>query len=57
MNDLYDRIVGQREALPKLVERIPGFTGYLDLAARRAADRMMRDYVADLIKRHLDRLS
>ena len=57
MSDLYERIVSQRDALPRLMERIPGFTGYLDLTARRAADRMIRDYVSGEVQKRLTRLA
>jgi hypothetical protein len=57
MSDLYDKIISQRGSLPGIVQRIPGFPGYLDLTARRAADRMIRNYVADRIQQQLDRLA
>ncbi|MCL4247614.1 MAG: hypothetical protein KJ065_05660 [Anaerolineae bacterium] len=57
MSDLYERIISQRDALPRLMERIPGFTGYLDLTARRAADRMIRDYVSGEVQKRLTRLA
>jgi hypothetical protein len=56
MSELYDRIIAERGAMPKIVERIPGFTGYLDLAARRAADRMIREHVAGQIAQRIQRL-
>jgi hypothetical protein len=57
MSELYDRIVAERGGLEKLVLRIPGFDGYLDLAARRAADRQIREYVARMIADRLGRLT
>lgn len=57
MSDLYDRIVSEHGSLPGIAKRIPGFMGYLDLTARRAADRMIRDYVASHVKQQLDRLA
>ncbi|MDX2138376.1 MAG: hypothetical protein SF123_09805 [Chloroflexota bacterium] len=56
MSELYDRIIAERGAMPKIVERIPGFAGYLDLAARRAADRMIREHVAGEIGQRIQRL-
>jgi hypothetical protein len=56
MSDLYERIVAERGGFERLVARIPGFRGYLDLAARRSADRMLRDYVADLVDQRLGRI-
>jgi len=57
MSDLYDQIVSQRGSLERLVARIPGFGGYLDKAARRTADRMIRDFVADALQQRIDRLA
>jgi hypothetical protein len=56
MSELYDRIVSQRGAFENLLARIPGFRGYLEKATRRTADRILRDYVADLLSRRIDRL-
>lgn len=57
MSELYDRIVAERGGFEKLLLRIPGFSGYLDLAARRAADRQMREYVARMVADRLGRLT
>lgn len=55
MSDLYDRITGERGAFERLLARLPGFSGYLDNKARRAADRMVRDYVADQVSERINR--
>lgn len=47
MSELYDKIIEQRGGFENLVARIPGFRGYLDNKARREADRMIRDHLAD----------
>jgi hypothetical protein len=56
MSELYDRIVSQRGAFERLLARVPGFRGYLEKATRRTADRMLRDYIAALLSRRIDRL-
>lgn len=56
MDDLYSRIVGQRGSVERLFERLPGFRGYLDMSARRQADRMMREHVASQLQMQHDRL-
>lgn len=57
MSELFDRIVSQRDgAFQRLTKRIPGFEGYLDNKARRAADRMLRDYIAGELSRRINRL-
>jgi hypothetical protein len=57
MDELYSRIVGQRGSLEKLAARIPGFRGYMEMNARRQADRLIRDTVAQQLRNQLNRLS
>ena len=57
MDDLYSRIISQRGSVEKLMERIPGFRGYMEMNARRQADRMIRESVAQQLKSQLNRLS
>ena len=45
MTDLYQQISNQRGSFERLLERIPGFGGYLDRAHRRTADRLLRDHI------------
>lgn len=56
MSDLYDQIVNQRGSFERLVARIPGFRGYVDKGARRTADRMLRDHIADQLAQRINRL-
>lgn len=56
MDDLYSKIVRQRGKVENLVARLPGFKGYMEMSARRQADRMMREHVAGVIQQQLDRL-
>ncbi len=55
-NDLYQRIVGQRSSLENLMAKIPGFRGYKEASDRRAADRMMREHIVQLLKAQMTRL-
>ncbi len=57
MSDLYNQIISQRGSLERLVARIPGFGGYMDKDARRAADRMIRDHVATAVAQRINRLT
>ncbi|MDZ4767783.1 MAG: hypothetical protein SGJ24_01525 [Chloroflexota bacterium] len=57
MSDLYDDIIKQRGSFESLLARIPGFRGYLDKAARRTADRMLRDHIASQLQSCLNRLA
>jgi hypothetical protein len=54
--DLYSKIVRERGSLEKLGTRLPGFRGYVEMSARRQADRMMRDHVAAQLRQQLNRL-
>lgn len=57
MSEMYDQIVSQRGSFEKLLARIPGFRGYIDKATRRTADRMVRDYVAEVLTQKINRLA
>lgn len=57
MSDLYDQIVSQRGGFERLLNRIPGFRGYLDKGTRRTADRMLRDHIADQLTQRINRLA
>lgn len=46
-SELYEKIVSQRGGFEKLVAKIPGFKGYHEKNARRQADTMLRDFIAD----------
>lgn len=56
MSELYDQIVSQRGSFENLMARIPGFRGYIDKGTRRAADRMLRDHIADQLTQRINRL-
>jgi hypothetical protein len=55
MTDLYKKIVEDRSGLEQILAKIPGFRGYTEMSARRAADRMIRDYVVKLLKEQMTR--
>jgi hypothetical protein len=57
MSDLYERIISERNGYEKVLGRIPGFRGYMDKGSRRAADRMVREYVAGQLKQQINRLA
>lgn len=56
MSNLYEEIVNRRTSFQKLMARVPGFRDYMDLQAQRAADRMIRDYVAGEVRKQINRL-
>jgi hypothetical protein len=57
MDDLYSRIVRERGTVENLLARLPGFRGYMEMNARRQADRMVREHVAEQLQAQLNRLS
>src|SRR5689334_23084790 len=56
MTDLYDKIASERNALQKIGMKIPGYRGYAEMEERRAADRMIREYVVRLLKEQMTQL-
>lgn len=55
MSDFFGRVTGDQDPIKKLLSYIPGFSGYIERSNRRAADKLVRDPVAqrfeDLYKR------
>ena len=47
MSDLFDKVTGQMDFVKKLASYIPGFSGYIERQNRRAADKLLRESVAD----------
>ena len=47
MSDLFDKVTGQMDFVKKLASYIPGFNGYIERQNRRAADKLLRESVAD----------
>jgi hypothetical protein len=47
MSDLFDKVTGQMDLFKRLASYIPGFGGYIERQNRRAADKLLRESVAD----------
>jgi len=47
MSDLFDKVSSQMDFLKQLASKIPGFSGYVERQNRRAADKLLRESVAD----------
>lgn len=56
MSDLFQKITDARGMLEKLVDKIPGFHGYMEKEARREADKLLRDTIANRYGEQLDRI-
>lgn len=46
MDDVYERVEGERNALEKLIDKIPGWGGYQKKQRRRQADKLLRETLA-----------
>jgi hypothetical protein len=51
MAKIRETISEQRNALERLLTKIPGFHGYLDREARREADKLLREHGANRLER------
>jgi hypothetical protein len=47
MSDLFDKVSSQMDFVKQLASKIPGFNGYVERQNRRAADKLLRESVAD----------
>ena len=47
MSDLFDQVTGDQDIFKKLASKIPGFDGYIERQNRRAADKLLRETIAD----------
>src|SRR5262245_37819173 len=54
-SELYNQIVSQRGSLDNLIARLPGFKGYHEKEARRAADRLLREHLGSEVEKHISR--
>lgn len=47
MSDLYEQVTADQDPFKKLASKIPGFSGYIERENRRAADKLLRESIAD----------
>ncbi len=47
MSDLYEKVTADQDPLRKLASKVPGFSGYIERENRRAADKLLRESIAD----------
>ena len=57
MGDLLERVMAQRDALKKLIAKLPGFKGYYERADGRSADKLLRETISDKFQAQWARLS
>jgi hypothetical protein len=47
MNDILQRVSSEKDFFKKILEKVPGFTGYVERSERRQADKLLRESIAD----------
>lgn len=57
MSDLFNRITDDQDIIRKLFSKIPGFSGYVERENRRAADKILREAVANRFEELWQRIS
>ena len=57
MSDLFNRITDDQDIIKKLFSKIPGFSGYVERENRRAADKVLREAVANRYEELWQRIS
>jgi hypothetical protein len=57
MSDIFDKVVSQQDIFKKILEKIPGFKGYFEKADRRAADKLLRELIANRFTEQWNRVS
>ena len=57
MSDWFDKITDDQDFLKKIASKIPGFNGYIERQDRRAADKMLRETLADRFEELWQRVS
>jgi hypothetical protein len=57
MVDLFEQVTSQQDPFKKIASKIPGFSGYIERQNRRAADKVLRENVADRFEELYKRIS
>ena len=57
MDDILQRVSGQEDFFKKILPKIPGFKGYIDREDRRAADKLLRESIANRFETLWGRIS
>ncbi len=57
MSDLFDQVTNSQDVVTKILAKIPGFGGYIERENRRAADKLLRDTVANRFEEIWKRVS
>jgi hypothetical protein len=57
MSDFYGQVTGSQDIFKKLLSKVPGFSGYIERDNRRAADKVMRETIANRFETIWSRIS
>jgi len=57
MDDILKRVSEERDFFSKIINKLPGFSGYVERAERRNADKLLRENIADRIESLWSRIS
>jgi len=47
MNDILQRVSSEKDFFKKILEKVPGFQGYVERSERRQADKLLRESIAE----------
>ena len=50
MKDAFERVTEEKGFLGKILDKIPGFSGYSERGSRRAADQLLRSSISDRLQ-------
>jgi len=57
MDDLMGQVTDQQDIFKKILSKVPGFSGYIERENRRAADKLLREVVAQRYEEQWRRIS
>jgi hypothetical protein len=57
MSDLFQQVTSSEDIFKKIFSKIPGFSGYIERANRRASDKLLRETIANHFETQWSRLS
>lgn len=57
MSDIFDRVTSEGDIFKKILSKLPVFSGYFERQNRRAADKLMRETIANRFEEQWKRIS
>jgi len=56
-DQIFDKVQSQMDFFKKILNKVPGFKGYIDRQARRDSDKLLRETIADSFEAQWQRIS